>query len=127
MTTEYIYRLHVICRDAAVAAQLSSLVYQQFPEVGPNNVGTPLVPVGGVDNATATAWEFNAPVRQEYIDWLATLIANTQLPSGVLWWVRSDRSDNLQKRHDDENPTPRVFTVDDGRAECEVKQRIAVR
>jgi len=123
MTIEWIYRLHVICRDASLAAQLSALTFQEFPEVGPNNVSFPLVPVGGADNATATAWEFNAPVKQEYIDWLATLIANTPLPPGVLWWVRTDREDILQKRHDDENPTPRVFTVEDGRAECGLKPR----
>lgn len=127
MATQYIHRLHVIVRIQQVAQQLSALVYAQFPEVGPDNVSTQLVNVADADNASAVAWEFNQVVRQEYIDWLATLVSGLQLPPGTLWWVRTDRQDNLQERHDNENPTPRVFTVEDGRAECGLKVRVIGR
>lgn len=124
MPTSYIYRLHVIVSSQQLAAALSASVYSQFPEVGPNNVGTELVPAGGNDDATATAWEFNAPVVQEYIDYLAAMVAT--LPSNqqaAITWVRTDRNDVLQKRWDDENPTPVVMTADAFRAERGVKLR----
>lgn len=123
MSTNYPYRLHVIVRSQQVAQQLSALVYQQFPEVGPDNVATQLVNATAADDATPVAWEFNAPVQQEYIDWLAALIVASPIPSNVLWWARTDRSDNLQKKNGVDE-SPRVFTVEDGRAECGLKLRV---
>lgn len=102
-----IHVLHVVVRSQAKAAALSEMAYAEFSEIGPNNVGTELVPVGGADDADATAWLFSAPVKQSYIDWLAGIgysASNTVDPDVA--WARTDRDGTVRKRSGDENPEP---------------------
>lgn len=102
-----IHVLHVVVRSQAKATALSEMAYQQFPEIGPNNVGTELVPVGGADDATATAWLFSAPVKQAYIDWLAAIgYSASDAVDPDVTWCRTDREGTVTKRSGDESPEP---------------------
>lgn len=116
--TQYIYHLYVIA-TTQVAAQLSAAAYALCPDVGDNNVNTELNVNG--DDAAATYLMFSAPVTQAHIDALfGAGLGNTP---GVKWW-RTDRDGVLQKRYDDENPSPVQFTLDDALAECGLKLRV---
>lgn len=124
MASKFTHQLQVIVFSKALADQLSAEVEAAFPEVGPNNVSTPLVPSGGADDATATAWQFTAPVKPEYIAWLDNRIK--QLPAqakGLVKWWRKDRGDNIERRHDSDKPVRAKFTDDDARSEAGVKVR----
>lgn len=124
MPTQYTHQLHVVVYSKALAEQLSAEVQAAFPEVGPNNVACELVASGADEKSTATAWEFSAPVKPEYIAWLDARIK--QLPAGakslIKWW-RKDRGNNLERNHYNDKPAKAKFTDSDGRAEAGVKLR----
>lgn len=117
MATKYIHQLTVIC-NPTTALQLSSYAYALCPDVGENNVSTELNANG--DDAAATYMLFSAPVTQAHID--ALFGAGLGVTPGVRWW-RTDRSGVLEKRYDNETPTPVQFTLDDALAECGLKLR----
>lgn len=111
MATEFIHHLHVVVRSQAKAVALSAAAYAEFPEVGPNNVGTEVVPVGGADDATATAWLGSFPAKQKYIDWLANDMhysASDTVDPDVTW-CRTDRDGTVRKRSGDEHPEPIIL------------------
>ena len=116
------YELHVIVASKPIAESLSAAVYAQFPEVGPNNVNVALVPNNGPSDATVTAWEFAAPVTQEYIDWLAAMMdaSPSQVKSAVKWW-RTDRNGILQKTDEGDVAEPRSYDISEGRSVCGVQ------
>ncbi len=120
MPSQYIYELHVIAPDG-IAQQLSALAYHLCSDVGPNNVSTPLVPVGGADDAAATHFCFSAPVKQSHVD--ALFGAGLGVTPGVKW-ARTDRDGILQKRWDNETPTPVPYSRDDLLAEAGLKLRV---
>ena len=128
MASQYIHHLHVVVSSKALADQLSAEVQAAFPEVGPNNVACELVAANADETGIATAWEFNAPVKPEYITWLDNRIK--QLPpkakSLIKWW-RKDRSDNVERKYDNDKPVKAKFTDDDGRSEAGVKLRKPAR
>lgn len=120
--TAYIHHLHCLVRSQAKAVVLSAMAYSQFPEIGQNNVGTPLVPIDGPDDATATAWMFSAPVKQEYIDWLAAIgySAGDAVDPDVTW-CRTDRDGTVRKRSGNEDPEPITLDFDGFLAEGGLK------
>lgn len=124
MPTHYTHQLHVVVYSKALADQLSAEVFAAFPEVGPNNVACELVAANADEKSTATAWEFNAPVKPEYIAWLDNRIKQLppQVKSLIKWW-RKDRSDNVERKRDNDKPVKAKFTDSDGRAEAAVKLR----
>jgi hypothetical protein len=124
MATKFTHQLHVVVYSKALAEQLSVEVEAAFPEVGPNNVACELVAANADEKSTATAWEFSAPVKPAYIEWLDSRIKQLppQAKSLVKWW-RKDRSNNVERRHDNDKPVKAKFTDDDGRAEAAVKLR----
>lgn len=124
MSTKFTHQLHVVAYSKALADQLSAEVEAAFPEVGPNNVSCELVAANADETGTATAWEFNAPVKPEYIAWLDNRIKQLppQAKSLIKWW-RKDRDQKVQRRHDNDKPQAAKFTDDDGRAEAGVKLR----
>ena len=123
-TTAYTHQLHVVVYSKALADQLSAEVFAAFPEVGPNNVACELVAANADEKSTVTAWEFSAPVKPQYIEWLDNRIK--QLPpkakSLIKWW-RKDRSGMLQKRWDNETPEAVAYSFADLLAECGLKLR----
>lgn len=123
-TTDFTRSLHVVVYSKALADQLSAEVFAAFPEVGPNNVAREMVASGADEKSTATAWEFTAPVKPQYIEWLDNRIKQLppQAKSLIKWW-RKDRSDNVERKHGNDNPAKAKFTDDDGRAEAAVKMR----
>ena len=124
MPTHYTHQLHVVVYSKALAEQLSAEVFAAFPEVGPNNVACELVAANADEKSTATVWEFNAPVKPEYIAWLDARIK--QLPpkaKALIKWWRKDRSDNVERKHDNDKPVKAKFTDADGRADAGVKLR----
>lgn len=124
MATKYTHQLHVVVYSKALAEQLSAEVQTAFPEVGPNNVSCELVASNADEKSTATAYEFSAPVKPEYIAWLDNRIKQLppQAKSLIKWW-RKDRSDNVERKHDNDKPVKAKFTDGDGRAEAAVKLR----
>ena len=111
MATQFIHHLHVVVRSHQKAVALSAAAHARFEEIGPNNVSQELVPVGGADDADATAWLFSAPVKQEYVDWLANDMhysASDAVDPDVTW-ARTDRDGTVRKRSGDENPEPIVL------------------
>lgn len=124
METKYTHQLHVIVYSNALAEQLSAEVEAAFQEVGPNNVACELVASNVDETSDASAWEFSAPVKPEYIAWLDNRIKQLppQAKSLIKWW-RKDRSDNVERRHDNDKPTKAKFTDGDGRNEAGVKLR----
>lgn len=124
MATKYTHQLHVVVYSKALAEQLSAEVEAAFPEVGPGNVACELVAANADEKSTATAWEFNAPVKPEYIAWLDNRIKQLppQVKSLIKWW-RKDRSDNVERKRDNDKPVKAKFTDSDGRAEAAVKLR----
>jgi len=123
MPSQYIYELHVIAPDGT-AQQLWALAYQLCNDVGENNVSTPLVPVGGADDATATHYGFSAPVKQTHID--ALFGAGLGVTPGVKW-ARTDRDGVLQKRWDNETPTPVQYGFSELLAEAGLKLRVVMQ
>ena len=124
MPTHYTHQLHVVVYSKALAEQLSAEVFAAFPEVGPNNVACELVAANADEKSTATVWEFNAPVKPEYIAWLDARIK--QLPpkaKALIKWWRKDRNDNVERKHDNDKPVKAKFTDADGRADAGVKLR----
>ena len=124
MATKYTHQLHVVVYSKALAEQLSAEVEAAFPEVGPNNVACELVASNADETGSATAWEFSAPVKPEYIAWLDNRIKQLppQAKSLIKWW-RKDRGDNVERRHDNDKPAKAKFTNGDGRSEAGVKLR----
>lgn len=124
MATKYTHHLHVIVYSKALADQLSAEVQAAFPEAGPNNVSCELVASNADETSTATAWEFSAPVKPEYITWLDNRIKQLppQAKSLIKWW-RKDRQGNVQRRHDNDNPQAAKCSDEDGRSEAGVKLR----
>jgi hypothetical protein len=124
MVTQFIHVLHCLVRSQAKATALSAMAYAEFSEIGPNNVGTELVPVGGADDATPTAWLFSAPVKQSYIEWLAAIgySAGDAVDPDVTW-CRTDRDGTVRKRSGDENPEPIVLDCEGFLAENGFKVR----
>ena len=124
MKTKYTHQLHVVVYSKALADTLSAEVEAAFPEVGPNNVACELVASNADETSTATAWEFSAPVKPEYIAWLDARIKQLppQAKSLIKWW-RKDRSDNVQRRHDNDRPAKTKLTDADSRVEAGVKLR----
>jgi hypothetical protein len=124
MTTQYIHHLHVVVRSQAKAAALSAAAFAQFPEIGPNNVGTPLVDASGPDDDEVIAWLFSAPVKQAYIDWLAAIgYSASDAVDPDVTWARTDRDGTVRKRSGDENPEPIVLDCDGFLAENRYKLR----
>lgn len=124
MTTQFTHQLHVVVYSKALAEQLSAEVQAAFPEVGLGNVNCELVASNADEKSTATAWEFSAPVKPEYITWLDSRIKQLppQAKSLIKWW-RKDRQGNIQRRHDNDNPQAAKFSDGDGRNEAGVKLR----
>ena len=116
--SNYIYQLHVIAPDG-VAQQLSAAAFALCPDVGENNVSQPLNANG--DDAEATHFGFSAPVTQAHID--ALFGAGLGSTSGILW-VRTDRKGLLQKRYDDENPLPIIYSFNDLMREAKVNRQL---
>lgn len=124
VVTQFIHHLHVVVRSQAKAIGLSAAAYAQFPEVGPNNVGTELVPAGGDDSADPTAFLFSAPCKQSYIDWLAGIgysASDTVDPD--VTWARTDRDGTIRKRSGEETPEPIVLDCEGFLAENGLKVR----
>lgn len=124
MATQYTHQLHVVVYSKVLAEQLSAEVEAAFPEVGPNNVACELVASNADEKSTATAYEFSAPVKPEYIAWLDNRIKQLppQAKSLIKWW-RKDRGDNVERKHDNDKPVKAKFTDGDGRVEAAVKLR----
>lgn len=124
MPTQYTHQLHVVVYSKALAEQLSAEVQAAFPEVGPNNVACELVASNAAEDSPASAYQFSAPVKPEYIAWLDARIRQLppQAKSLIKWW-RKDRSDNVERKHDNDKPVKAKFTDGDGRAEAGVKLR----
>ena len=120
MPTQYIYLLHVTAPDGT-AQQLSALAYQLCSDVGPGNVSIPLVPVAGADDATPTHYGFSQCVTQAHID--ALFGAGLGVTPGVKW-ARTDRDGVLQKRWDNETPTPVQYGFSELLAEAGLKLRV---
>lgn len=120
MPTQYIYLLHVTAPDRT-AQQLSALAYQLCPDVGPNNVSIPLVPVGGANDAAETHYAFSQCVKQTHVD--ALFGAGLGVTPGVKW-ARTDRDGILQKRWDNETPEAVPYSFADLLAEAGLKLRV---
>lgn len=122
MATKYTHSLHVVVRSQAKAIGLSAAAFKQFPEIGPNNVGTPLVDANDPDDGDVIAWSFSAPVKQAYIDWLAAIgySAGDAVDPDVTW-CRTDRDGTVRKRSGDENPEPIKVNCKAFLAECGLK------
>ena len=123
MPTQYIYLLHVTAPDGT-AQQLSALAYQLCSDVGPGNVSIPLVPVAGADDATPTHYGFSQCVTQAHID--ALFGAGLGVTPGVKW-ARTDRDGVLQKRWDNETPTPVQYGFSELLAEAGLKLRVVMQ
>lgn len=123
MPTQYIYLLHVVAPDG-VAQQLSALAYQLCEDVGPDNVSIPLVPAAGDDDATPSHFGFSQCVKQTHID--ALFGAGLGDTPGVKW-ARTDRDGVLQKRWDNETPTPVQYGFSELLAEAGLKLRVVMQ
>lgn len=107
MTSQYIYNLHVIAPNL-IAQNLSDASYGLCPDIGENNVNIQLNELG--DESEPSHFGFSAPVTQNHID--ALFGAGLGSIPGVRW-ARTDRTDGLIKRYDNENPEYVLFTFND--------------
>ena len=100
------------------------MAFDEFPEIGSGNVSTPLVPASGPEDASPVAWLFSAPVKQAYIDWLASIgYSASDAVDPDVTWCRTGRDGTVRKRSGDENPQPITLDVYGFLAECGVKLR----
>jgi len=120
MATQYVFMLHVVAPNG-VAQAISDAAFALCPDVGPNNVSTPIVSSDGADDAEPTHFGFSAPVKQSHID--ALFGAGLGVTPGVRWW-RTDRAGVLQKQWDDETPEPVAFGAADALAAMGLKRRV---
>lgn len=104
---KYPFMLFIIA-PIEMAQAISDQVQSLIPDIGPNNVDTPLIPLNGLDDAEPTHACFLKPVRQSDID---TLFNQGLGTTPGLIWARTDRAGNLQKTNESEEPTPRKLTA----------------
>lgn len=104
--------------EGSIAQQISQAFEAACPDVGPDNVSTPLNTNG--DDGPPTHFMFSAPLEPRHLAAIETLGLH-KLP-GVKFW-RADRSGDLKEKFDAAKPAKATISDASVLAEAGVKLR----